>query len=113
MQAGLAGAPKEAPRKGQRKIRPTVPVLAAGRAPSVAVPAAVAQMAAGERDEANQELQSTFLAMYSNLESKVCLRKGYLCAVWTWCASPSSLVTCSLIMHSSAGAPESGGGVCD
>ena len=78
MQAGLAGAPKEAPRKGQRKIRPTVPVLATGRAPSVAVPAAVSRMAAGEQDEAKQALRSTFLAMYSNSESKACLRARLL-----------------------------------
>ena len=76
MQAGLAGAPKEAPRKGQRKIRPTVPVLATGRAPSVAVPTAVSTLAAGEQDEAKQALQSTFLAMYSNSESKVCLNRA-------------------------------------
>ena len=71
VQAGLGGAPKEAPRKGQRKIRPTVPVLATGLASSVTVPAAVSSLAAGEHDEAKQALQSTFLAMYSNSESKV------------------------------------------
>ena len=48
-----------------------MPVLATGLAPSVAVPAAVSSLAAGEHDEAKQALQSTFLAMYSNSESKV------------------------------------------
>ena len=47
-----------------------MPVLATGRAASVAVPAAVSQLAAGEQDAAKVALQSTFLAMYSTSESK-------------------------------------------
>ena len=71
MQAGVSGASKEAPRKGLRKIRPTVPVLAASAAPSVPVPTVVARLAAGEQSDAKRKLQSAFLAMYSNSESKV------------------------------------------
>lgn len=71
LQAEVSGAPKEAPRTGLRKIRPTVPVLATGLAPAVAVPAVVSTLAAGEQNVAKQTLQSAFLAMYSNSESKV------------------------------------------
>ena len=67
----MSGASKEAPKKGLRKIRPTVPVLAASAAPSVPVPAVVARLAAGEQSDAKRKLQSAFLAMYSNSESKV------------------------------------------
>ena len=73
MQAGVSGASKEAPRKGLRKIRPTVPVLAPSSAPSVPVPAVVTRLAAGEQSDAKRKLQSAFLAMYSNSESKVLL----------------------------------------
>ena len=74
-QAGVSGTPKEAPRRGLRKIRPTVPVPSAGWGPAVAVPDALSALAAGEQDTAKQALQSTFLAMYSNSESKVCVRQ--------------------------------------
>ena len=71
MQAGASGAPKEAPRKGLRKIRPTVPVLAPSSGLSVPVPAIVARLAANEQSNDKRKLQSAFLAMYSNTESKV------------------------------------------
>ena len=71
----MSGAPKEAPRRGLRKIRPTVPVPSTGWPPEVAVPDALSALAAGEQDTARQALQSTFLAMYSNSESKVCVRQ--------------------------------------
>ena len=71
MQAGVSGATKEMSKKGLRKIRPTVPVLAPSAAPSVPVPAVVTRLAAGEQSDAKRKLQSAFLAMYSNSESKV------------------------------------------
>ena len=67
----MSGASKEAPKKGLRKIRPTVPVMATNAAPSVPVPAVVTLLAAGEQSDAKRKLQSAFLAMYSNSESKV------------------------------------------